>query len=135
MGDRLTGRRIHPVRHQRPRAQPSRVGSERAQVAQPREAVRRRVQQERTGRSAPTAWSQRPYTAAELQFTAQQPCPAARVTRPWVADGESRRIRHPPHAQIRQSSDDATRIAKPATRICASHHAGASPRSAVITAL
>ena len=134
MRQRLAGRRGDPFGHQRAGAQPGRVGAEGAQVAQPGEAVRRRIQQGGTGRLAPGARPQRAHAAAELQFAAQQPCAAAGVARPGIAHRQGRRVRHAAHAQAGQTRDRPARIAQPAPRIGRVHPVGPSPRSAAIAA-
>ena len=125
-------------------AQPGRIGAERAQVAQPGEAVRRRV----AAAGEPTASPQPPgrsgtHAAAELQFAPQQPRAARRIARPGIAHRQRRRVRHPAHAQAGQPRDRPAGIAQPAPRIGRVHapvrraarrsppHSRAAPNTAV----
>ena len=105
---------VDPVRHQRARAHPRRIGAERAQVAQPGEAVRGGAQQRRGAGVVEPARPQRDRAAAQRQLALQQIGAARRIARPRVAHRQRRRVRHPRHAQAGQPRHAPPHAAQPA---------------------
>ena len=99
-------RRGHPFAHQGTRTQARRVGAQRAQVAQPGEAVRAARSNGPTSTAAPSSPGRSRQTPPpDFQLALQQPRAAPRVARPGIAHRQGRRVGHPRHAQAGQPRD------------------------------
>ena len=121
------GAERQPIRRQRPPAQPRRIGAQRAQVAQPGEAMRRRAPGGGTAIGPPILAAigfrraQRADGAQHLELAAQQAGAAGGIPGPEVAEGAGRRIRHLHRLQIGQEAAGAAQdgFHQPAPRIAA----------------
>ncbi len=85
VGQRFQRRRRDPFGDQRTRAKPGRVGTQRAQVAQPGEAVREHAQHRRSRQRGEIPRLQRDRCPGQLQFALQQVSPAGGVAGPRIA--------------------------------------------------